>query len=227
MSRIGRVVVPGVPHHITQRGNRGDDVFFSDGDRQQYLIWLREYAELHGLRVWAYCLMTNHVHLVAVPEREDSLARVLRPVQMRHAQRVNSDQERKGHVWHSRYSSCVLDDAHLYEAVRYVERNPVRAGMVDRAADYDWSSAPTHCGVRTDPVLSDDLPLLDTVENWADWLVEPADDAALARLRKRTNNGLPCGSDAFVKRVEEHVGLSLVDRPRGRPRKQRVEEAVP
>lgn len=222
MARTTRIVTPGLPHHITHRGNRGVDVFFSDDDRQQYLIWLAEYAERHELKVWAYCLMTNHVHLIVVPTTEESMARVLQALQLRHAQKVNAQNEWTGHLWHGRYYSCPMDDAHLWEAVRYVESNPVRAGLVDAAEQYDWSSAPPHCGLRGDPVPSADLPLLKKVDDWSSWLREPPDDATVERIRQRTQKGLPCGDDSFMRRIGELVGRTLLDRPRGRPRKKRI-----
>lgn len=208
-----------VPHHVTQRGNRGLDVFFTDDDRQQYLVWLAEYAALHALKVWAYCLMTNHVHLVVVPGSPEALARVLRPLQMRYSQRINSAHQWAGHLWHGRYFSCPLDADHLWAAVRYVERNPVRAGLVEVAEDYEWSSARVHCGLRRDPVLSPDIPLLHAVPDWRGWLREPENNTTLALLRNRTRDGMPCGDDAFVERIAGMVGRPLAKRPQGRPRK--------
>jgi REP element-mobilizing transposase RayT len=147
MSRVARIVVPGYPHHVTQRGNRRADVFETDDDRHAYLRFLKKYGERHGLDIWAYCLMTNHIHLVAVPEREESLARALRDAHTVYAMRFNTRTQMSGHVWQGRFYSCVLDESHLWAAVRYVERNPVRAGMVDRAEDHPWSSARAHCGL--------------------------------------------------------------------------------
>jgi len=141
--------VPGYPHHVTQRGNRRADVFETEDDRHAYLRFLKKYGQRHGLDIWAYCLMTNHIHLVAVPEREESLARALRDAHTVYAMRVNTRTQQSGHVWQGRFYSCVLDEWHLWAAVRYVERNPVRAGMVDRAEDHPWSSARAHCGLAT------------------------------------------------------------------------------
>jgi REP-associated tyrosine transposase len=219
MPRLPRVVVPGLPHHVTARGNRGLDVFFTADDRQQYLVWLARYAQLHGLRTWAYCLMPNHVHLVVVPSEADSIARVLRPLQMRCAQRTNGLNEWAGHVWQDRYYSCVMDDAHLWEAVRYVERNPVRARLVEVAEAYPWSSAPAHCDGRPDPVLSPDLPLLQNVDDWSAWLRDAEDEELVGGLRRRTQSGRPCGGPDLVRRIEELLGLRLLQRSPGRPRK--------
>lgn len=130
MSRIARIVVPGFAHHVTQRGNRRADVFETDDDRHAYLRFLKQYADKHGLAVWAFCLMTNHVHLVVVPEREDSLAKALRDAHTVYAMRFNTRTRLSGHVWQGRFYSCPMDESHLWAAVRYVERNPVRAGTV-------------------------------------------------------------------------------------------------
>jgi len=220
MPRTARVVAANLPHHVTQRGNHGLDVFYSDRDRQQYLIWLAEYAELHGLRVWSNCLMSNHIHLVAVPGGTDTLAQVLRSLHMRHTQSINAQHGWTGHLWQARYFSCPLDDDHLRTAIRYVELNPVRAGLVTDPLDFEWSSARPHCRLRPDPALATDLPLLNAVKDWHTWLQEPLGEDALALLRDRTQRGLPCGGDEFIKAVSESTGRVLVDRGRGRPRKE-------
>jgi len=146
MSRIARVAVPEVPYHITQRGNGRRTVFYNDVDRQTYLRLLARYAEEHRMRIQAYCLMSNHVHLVAVPQRPESLARALGHAHADFARYRNASDGGCGHVWQARYFSCPLDHAHLWRAIAYVERNPVRAGMVETAEEYRWSSARAHLG---------------------------------------------------------------------------------
>lgn len=209
MARSARLVVPGLPHHVTQRGNNGAEVFFGDDDRRQYLLWLAEYASKYELKVWAYCLMSNHVHLVVVPTTEHALSSTLRALQMRYANRINNQRDTTGHLWQSRFYSCTLDDQHLQAAVRYVERNPVRAGLGSRAEDYMWSSARPHCGLRRDPVLAHDLPLLDMVADWSFWLSEPEDEAITIALRGNTMKGKPCGDGNFIERLETLTGRDL------------------
>ena len=155
MPRRARVVFAGLPHHITQRGNRGADVFFSDEDRLTYLDWLTEYADRHDVEILAYCLMDNHVHLIAVPAAEPGLQNVMKPLHMRYAQRLNRHNGWVGHVWQGRYYSAPLDEPYLWTATRYVERNPVRAGLVGRAEEFAWSSAAGHCGLKADRVVTD------------------------------------------------------------------------
>jgi len=126
MLRLSRIVSPRVPHHVTQRGHRREDVFFSDDDRLAYIDWLKDYAEKHDVEILAYCLMTNHIHLIAVPGSEDGLEKMLKPLHMRYAQRINRERSWKGHLWQGRFFSSALDEDYLWAAVRYVERNPVR-----------------------------------------------------------------------------------------------------
>ena len=221
MPRVARTVVANVPHHITQRGNRREAVFFVDEDRTAYLGWLREYAEKHGVEVLAYCLMTNHVHLVAVPPRTDSLHSMLKPLHMRFAQRINRQKGWSGHVWQGRFFSSPLDEDYLWAAIRYVERNPVRAGMVAMAESYDWSSAPAHCGLTEDPLVnssSEWQKQLATIGDWSAWLAGAEDNEKLAVLRRNTDMSLPCGCDAFIKQLEDISGRSLLGRQRGRPK---------
>ena len=191
MPRAPRAITPGVPHHITQRGNHGEPTFLAPGDYQQYLIWLGLYSRLHGLDVWAYCLMPNHVHIIAVPAAPQSIAGALRPLHMRYTQRVNAEHGWQGTLWQGRFYSCAMDEQHVWAAVRYVERNPVRAGLVERAEDYLWSSAQAHCGLRADPALSDAGPHPLSTRKWSGGVNAP-DEATVADLiRQRTDRGRP------------------------------------
>lgn len=220
MPRIPRVVWAGVPHHVTQRGNRRIPVFYTDDDRKAYLKLLCEYAGKHAVKVLAYCLMTNHVHLVVVPETSDGLHRAFKPLHMRHAQQVNRAHGWNGHLWQGRFFSSILDDTYLWNAIRYVELNPVRARLVEKAEDYRWSSAGSHCSSRRDPSLTTDASWrrrFKAIGNWSDWLARGVDDESIELLRRNANKGLPCGSAAFVAGLERTTGRTLHERPRGRP----------
>jgi putative transposase len=222
MPRVARSVFAGVAHHVTQRGNRRENVFFSDEDRHIYLAWLHEYCLRHGVQVLAYCLMPNHVHLVLIPEREDGLERVLKPLHMRYAQRVNRKRGWKGHLWQGRYFSSALDEAYLWAALRYVERNPVRAKLASRAESYRWSSAAAHCKIRSDELLTKEPSLvkqLNAPGDWSAWLAEGDRPDELERLRNHVERGLPCGTDRFIQKLEWAAGRLLRNRPRGRPKK--------
>lgn len=153
---MARVVIPGVPHHVTQRGVRSMDVFFDDEDRRAYLRLLSEQAQMHGVRFLAYCLMTNHVHLIAVPKTQQSLARAIGEAHRRYTRRINFRQGVRGYLFQGRFFSCPLDEYYLLAATRYAERNPVRAKRVRRPWNWPWSSAAYHVGRRkTDPLVED------------------------------------------------------------------------
>ncbi len=221
MPRLARTVFARMPHHITQRGNRGEDVFFDDEDRAVYLEWLRDYAEAHRVEVAGYCLMRNHVHLILIPSTEDGLQNVLKPLHMRYAQRLNRAKGQSGHVWQGRFFSSVLDDGYFRAALRYVERNPVRAKLVRKAENYAWSSARGHCGLQDNVLLGSKAKWPDDFEDitdWSKWLSEPDDDAALLVLRRNALMGLPCGSETFLKKIERITGRSLHYRSQGRPK---------
>jgi putative transposase len=223
MPRTARIVVPGVAHHITQRGNNRQDVFFTDDDRRFYLKTLREQAERFGLAVTGYCLMTNHVHLIVTPEDEDSLARTIGTTHLIYSQYVNRLHGRSGHLWQNRFYSCPLDGAHEVAAVRYAERNPVRARMVRLPWRYRWSSAAAHIGER------DQTGLLDLAkwrqrygpDAWKKMLGDPLDEKMVARLRSGIARGRPLGSDRFIAKLETMFNRRLRPLPRGRPRKQK------
>lgn len=219
MPRIARIVVPGVAHHLTQRGNRREQVFHDEGDYRRMLELLGQYAPLHGLAVMAYCMMPNHLHLVAVPQRQDSLGATLKPVFLRYAQHANWRQKQSGRLWQGRFFSCPLDEAHTRAAVRYVERNPVRARLVRRPERYPWSSAAAHCGLKVDPLLAA-LPTdwLVLPRDWSAWLAEEPQDREIQTLRGSTRTGRPAGSDAFIGRLERLVGRVLRPQKGGRPR---------
>jgi putative transposase len=198
-------------------------VFFSDSDRLSYLSQLRIEAIESGLEIQAYCLMTNHIHLVVVPMAKSSIARAMQRLNMHHAQRINRMQGWSGHLWQGRFYSSPLDEAHFIAAIRYVERNPVRAKMVARAEDYEWSSARAHCGQGIDHVLGCDsrwARILSAVGNWSEWLAEGNLETETTLIRARTRHGLPCGSDDFLDRLEAEAGRSLRPPVIGRPRRR-------
>ncbi len=156
MSRIARVVAVGLPHHVTQRGNNRQQVFFDDDDRRFYLLTLAKYGRKHGVDIWGYCLMDNHVHVLAVPEREESLARCFAGTNLVYTQYINRKRSRSGRLWQNRFFSCPVDnDSYLWPVLRYIERNPVRAGMVKQAWQYEWSSARHHAKGEPDMLVNE------------------------------------------------------------------------
>lgn len=220
MVRLARVVIPDFPHHVTDRGNRGNSVFFSDMDRERYLDMLLNYSRKRGLEVSAYCLMDNHIHIIAVPRQVDSLARTIGPTHMRHAQLMNKANGWRGHLWSDRFFSTPMDHNHFVAAVRYVESNPVRAKLVDRAESYKWSSARAHVFGERNPLLSKSalFGLEEEVGDWSHWLAEANIEKRIERLRECTRTGYPCGSDQFIQFTSRSTGRDFVKKSRGRPR---------
>jgi putative transposase len=223
MPRQARVVFPNIPHHIIQRGNRREDVFFSDSDRKQYLEWLKEYCKEHKVEILAYCLMTNHIHLIAVPTTEDGLQKVLKPLHMRYAQKINRERGWKGHFWQGRYFSSPLDNEYLLFATSYIERNPIRVKKVRKAENYKWSSARGHCGAAQDDILTKKMKWLNKyegIDNWRQWLSIKEEKEKTDLIRRNTEKGIPTGSGRFIRRLEKLSDRVLEYRPIGRPRKQ-------
>lgn len=223
---MSRAIAVGYPHHVTQRGNDRRTVFTEADDYLRYRDWLSLYAVKFGLDVWAWCLMPNHVHIIGVPTNEDALSRTFNTVHMRYAQYHNSKKSASGHLWQGRYFSCVLDEAHAYAAVRYVEMNPVRGGLADTAQDYPWSSARSHVSGAADPVLSGNCFLTETVQNWGKYLSEALDPAVRDNIIRATAQGRPCGGEAFIKKMETLLSRSFIPLPSGRPRIKKNAEEV-
>jgi putative transposase len=218
MARCARLVFPGFPHHVTQRGNRRQRTFFEEGDYVFYRHLLAEGCARAGTKVWAWCLMPNHVHLILVPSREDGLRTALGEVHRRYTRRINERQAWKGHLWQGRFASFAMDESWLLNCARYVELNPVRARLVDRPEHWRWSSAAGHFGSATDPAC-DVGALLDRVPDWRSWLDSGIDDRALATIRDRERTGHALGDEAFLDRLGALAGRDIRARPRGRPRK--------
>ncbi len=222
MPRVARIVVAGQPHHVTQRGNNRQDVFFVDDDRRVYLELLRDHAQRFGFSVPGHCLMTNHVHVVGTPERGGSLAKAIGRTNFRYAQYVNRLHGRSGHLWQNRFFSCALDEAHCWRTMAYVERNRVRARMVREAWRYPWSSALAHTGE------ADRSGLLD-MERWrrewraTEWMraqEQPRDEAELSSIRLATHRGRPLASGSLLSKLARRLGRRLRPLPIGRPKKR-------
>jgi len=191
MARMARVVVAGMAHHVTQRGNRRQRTFFRKDDYRAYVELMAEWCGQCGVGVWAYCLMPNHVHLIVVPETEEGLRRA-------------------------------IGEAYLLACARYVERNPVRAGLCARAGDYPWSSAAAHLAGKDDGLVRV-RPLLELVPRWGRHLSADPDEETVRRLRRHEGTGRPLGGERFLQRLEKIVGRLLRPRRPGRKKKNRGE----
>jgi putative transposase len=225
MARLPRVVIPGVAHHVTQRGNRRLPVFFSDADRREYLRLLAAAAARTGTRCLAWCLMDNHIHLILVPSGEDGLRAMLGEAHRRYTRAINFREGWRGHLFQERFASYPMDDAHLMAAIRYVELNPIVAGMVAKAEDWRWSSARSHAsGRRTaaDP-LTDVAALAGHVPNWRAMLrhgleaggLGPAGEAVAERIEARLGTGRPLAAEEWIAQQETALGRKLAPQKRG------------
>ena len=215
MARLPRIVLPGIPHHVTQRGNRRERVFFEDGDYGLYLDLLADAATRAQVAIWAYCLMPNHVHIIAVPSDEDGLRRTFRHVHRHYTGYINARMRVTGHLWQGRFSSVAMDDAHLVCALRYVALNPVRAGLTEKAGDWPWSSTRAHIGGKGNAYV-DVAPALERVGDFATFLAEPFDEAlTYAALRRAESVGRPVGSKEWLANMEARTGLTLAPGKRG------------
>jgi putative transposase len=215
MARLPRLVLPGIPHHVTQRGNRRERTFFEDGDYALYLDLLVEGCERAGVEVWSYCLMPNHVHIIAVPSDQDGLARAFRYVHRHYTGYINARMRVTGHLWQGRFSSVAMDEPHFVTALRYVALNPVRARLVARAEDWAWSSTRALIAGADDHVVKV-APALARVGDFAVFLGEAFDEAlSYAALRKAESVGRPVGSAEWLEDMEVLSGLKLVPQKRG------------
>ena len=221
MPRIARAAAKGYPHHVTQRGNYQQPVFEDENDFIQYKTWLKEYSQKYGLKIWAYCLMNNHVHFVCVPLQDDSLSCTFNTLHMRYSQYFNNKKGAKGHLWQGRFFSCILDERHLYAAIRYIENNPVRAHIVEKVENYKWSSAQGHINNGSDPILSDDCYVEKETGDWLKYLSEKDDLQQIEDIRKNSLTGRPCGDDTFIQTMEGLLGRKLKAMAMGRPRKEK------
>jgi len=217
MARMARVVVPGVPHHVTQRGNRRQTTFFRQED---YLAWLAlaapAFAEA-GVEVWAYCLMPNHVHVIASPSAPDGLARAFGTTNLRYTRMINLRERWTGYPWQGRFASFPMDAEYLRQCVRYVGLNPVRAGLLERATDWPWSSVRAHLGGAVDPLLTPG-PVADLLAGQpAGFFDVDIAEEGRRKLRAASSCGRPLGGAAWVKALEAATGRMLAAPKRGRP----------
>ncbi len=208
MPRMARVVAPGVPHHVTQRGNRRLPTFFCDDDYRRCRDVMAAWCARHDVQVWAYGLMPNQLHLIAVPTAEDGLSRAIGEEHRRYTLHVNTREGWQGHLWQGRFGSFPMDDVHLLAATRYVELNPARAGLVSSPEQYPWSSAAAHLAGQND-VLVKAAPMLEIVGDWGEFLSWPLPEGAAKEIRRRERTGRPWGSPDFVTRLERTLGRLL------------------
>jgi putative transposase len=219
MARIARIIAPGYPHHITQRGNRRQKTFFCKEDYELYRELMSQWCIHYGVEIWAYCLMPNHVHLIAVPRETDGFHKAIGEAHRRYTRHINFREGWRGHLWQGRFASCVMDENYLITAARYIECNPVRAHLVKYPADYPWSSAKAHMKNRNDGLVRV-KPLLQLIHDWGPFLQDGTEKEMGTLIRRHENTGRPLGNNSFVLGLEAQLGRKLGPRKAGRPKKQ-------
>ncbi len=193
MARLARIVVPGYPHHVTQRGNRRQETFFCDDDYREYIRLMSEWCRENCVEIWGYCLMPNHVHLIAVPKDKGSLAKAIGEAHRRYTRYINFREGWRGYLWQGRFASYVMDQKHLIAAARYVELNPVKAKLAAQPGDYKWSSARAHLSGKDDDLVKTE-PLLKIINDWDRLLASGMPEEDEARIKQHSRTGRPLGA---------------------------------
>lgn len=209
MARMARAVAPGIPHHVTQRGNRRQQTFFNDEDYYSYLELMSEWCAQYHVEIWAYCLMPNHIHLIAVPETKDGLNLAIGEAHKRYTRRINFREGWRGHLWQGRFSSFIMEEQYLLACTRYIERNPVRADLVKVPEEWPWSSAGAHLKGKDD-ILVKAKPLLKLVnKDWKRFLAVDVLEPEMEIFRKHERTGRPLGADSFIEKMELFLNRNL------------------
>ena len=221
MPRASRIVIPNAAHHVIQRGNRQQRVFFDDEDRAAYISMLTNGLKRYGTRCLAWCLMDNHIHLILVPQSVDGLRAPLASAHTNYAQFANRKLGVSGHLFQGRFLSYPMDDAHLLVAARYIENNPVKAGMVLHAEDWRWSSARAHIAGHSDG-LTDTQQLGEHIANWRAMLVGGLE--ASDQIEAALKTGRPLGTPQWVAQMAASFGRLFAAPQMGRPRKAKLKK---
>jgi putative transposase len=223
MARLPRIVIPGLPHLVTQRGNRQERTFFNDGDYKAYRQLIADAALRTRTEIWAYCLMPNHVHMILVPSDQDGLRGTLAEAHRSYTTRVNKRNGWTGHLWQGRFGAVLMDEEHLINAVRYISLNPVRAGLVEEPEHWLWSSVSAHLKKRNDALVTV-KPVLERVPDFASLLEEELPEQAAMDLRRAETIGRPLGSESFFDDLEIRLGFDARPQRRGRKPKSQLEK---
>ena len=214
-----------MPHHITQRGNRRQQTFFSDDDYKAYIDLMAEWCREYEVDIWAYCLMPNHIHLVAVPSKAENLRLAIGEAHRRYTRRINFSKGWRGHLWQERFSSFLMDERYLLACVRYIENNPVRAKLVMTSEQWSWSSVAAHISGKNDNLVNV-APILSMIRgSWRQFLSSESLSDDMEDIRKHERTGRPLGSRSFVEQLENKIGRIL--KPQNREENHRNRYTVP
>ena len=221
MSRVARIIGVDYPHHVIQRGNNRQTIFFDDQDRIVYLNFLRKYHQECHCVIHAYCLMTNHVHLLLTPKQEEAMSKFMQKVSLCYTQYVNKKYKRTGRLWECRYYSSLIEkEAYLWAVCKYIERNSVRAKIVHRPEEYQWSSISQRCLLSKKNIIQRIWSSDYEHEEYMRYLNEPEKEPLIGQIRKSILKGMPTGSEDFMTQISRVLGLRISHRPRGRPWKK-------
>ncbi len=220
MPRIARAIALEFPHHVVQRGNNREKVFINEDDKKKYLSLLKEYSGKWDSYILAYCLMSNHVHLLTKPIKNESLYKMMQGITLCYTQYFNRRYKRTGRLWESRYHSCVVDkEKYLWAVARYIEQNPVRAKIVKKAADYPYSSAKAHIHGLKDEILGEALFESRQMKDYVELMKAGIKEEEINNIRSHTRSGRPIGSESFIVKMERKLDRIFKVSPRGRPKK--------
>ena len=218
MARLARVVIPDLPHHVTQRGNRRERVFFEDADYRAYLALISAAAKRAGTSIWGYCLMPNHVHFIMAPTKPDGLRDTFAEAHRRYTARIHQRFKWTGHLWQGRFASVAMDDGHMLAVARYIPMNPVRAGMVAKPQDWPWSSARAHLAGVDDGIVSV-APLARWIDDFTAFLAHPEDETAIGAVLRSASTGRPAGAADWLADLERTTARRLArERPGPKPK---------
>jgi len=221
MPRIARAVASGFPHHVIQRGNNREKVFFDKEDREKYLSLLKRYSDKWDAPILAYCLMSNHVHLLTRPKNEESLYKMMQGITLCYTQYINREYKRTGRLWQSRYHSCIVDkEKYLWTAARYIEQNPLRAKIVKEAEDFSYSSARAHIAGARDEALGEELFKEEQRKDYIKFIRSNIPEKETNSIRYCTRTGRPFGGEEFIKKMEKKLERTFAVKLPGRPKKK-------
>lgn len=219
MARQARITLADTPHHVSQRGNRGEPVFFERADFETYKALMAEQCAANNVQIWAYCLLPNQIHLIALPAKPDDLARAIGEAHRRYTRYINEKKEWRGHLFQDRFFSCALDESALTDAAHFIETLPVTSGIAPKATQYLWSSAKSHLQDREDNLLMPYKPLLGLVPDWENFLSMAMPRKVMDDIAVHLQTGRPRGSHQFLNDIEEVLGKRVRALPVGRPKK--------
>ena len=214
MARLPRIVVPGAPHHVTQRGNRRQRVFLEEGDYRLYIDLLAQACKDNGIECWSYCLMRNHVHLALVPDTREGLSRAVGETHRRYSSYINARLRVTGHLFQGRFGCVAMDDAHFLAAARYIAMNPVKTGLVKQAGAWAWSSTPSLLRSEDD-ILVKSAPVLARTGDFQRYLGEESNPDLVAALERGQSVGRPLMNLERLQRLERELNMTIAPRKRG------------